>query len=50
MTALHWAVNNGHVEACQLLLRSGADLNAKDNVRGWECSDEAIYYENIVVA
>ena len=44
------AAQEGKVEACQLLLSSGADLKAIDNVRVWGCSDEAIYYENIVVA
>lgn len=27
-TALHYAARNGHVEACECLLRNGADVNA----------------------
>lgn len=27
-TALHYASRNGHYEACQILLKAGADVNA----------------------
>ena len=29
-TALHWAANNGHTAACQLLISAEADVNATD--------------------
>ena len=31
MTALHWAANNGHKDAAELLLASKAKVNAKNN-------------------
>ena len=33
MTAFHFAAENGHVAAMELLLAHGADPNAKDPVR-----------------
>ena len=33
-TALHIAVLNGHLAAVNLLIAAGADLNARDEVRG----------------
>ena len=32
MTALIWAAYNGKVDAAQLLVKAGADVNAKTNV------------------
>ena len=29
-TPLHWASANGHYKACELLIKAGADVNAKD--------------------
>ena len=36
------ASGNGHVEAVRLLLASGADVNAKDNVSTCECTDVSV--------
>ena len=30
MTPLHWAVQNGHISVVDLLLRSGAEISAKN--------------------
>lgn len=30
-TALHYAARNGHLDACQLLIDGGANINAKTN-------------------
>lgn len=30
-TALHYAARSGHFEACHLLIRAGANVNAKTN-------------------
>jgi len=32
MTALHWATRRGNIEAAVLLIKKGADINAKDIV------------------
>jgi hypothetical protein len=33
-TPLHWAARNGHKEIVVALLEGGADIEAKDDVRG----------------
>ena len=33
-TPLHYAVGNGHKEIAELLISKGADVNAKDKIRG----------------
>jgi ankyrin repeat protein len=38
MTALHYVANGGYVPCAKLLIdEGGADLNLKDNVRGYTC-------------
>ena len=41
-TALLWAAAFGRVEATGLLLKSGADIEAKENVRSFICTPRAI--------
>ena len=33
LTPLHWAAKNGHLEVAKYLIKSGADVDAKDLVR-----------------
>jgi acyl-CoA-binding protein len=39
MTGLHWASDRGHAEVADLLLASGADINARD-----DCGQTALHY------
>ena len=32
MTALHWAARSGHTNIVDVLVKSGADVNMKDDV------------------
>ena len=34
MTALMWAIENGHLYVAKLLIQAGVDVNARDNY-GW---------------
>ena len=42
LTPLHFAASFGHVEVARLLLKVGADINAKDPVRGSSVGDEGL--------
>lgn len=49
-TALTYASINGNIELVQILIRLGADLNAKDKIHGWTPLMQATFYGQKEVA
>jgi len=47
-TPLHYAVGGGHLEIVKLLLKSGADVNAKEKMRGLTPLQLAGFYPEVI--
>lgn len=49
LTALHWAAREGRCKVLRLLIKRGADINARDNVSGLQYNRLITVHGTVIV-